>query len=100
MRTRSLLCNPLLQREHFSDLKIETKPAAWQAKMYQTDKYAHELRYLLVKVTATGMIYKLLMFGIDIDSNQFSRLFISLANLFTSVKRQETAGIKGKICYR
>ena len=55
--------------------------------MYQTDKYAHELRYLLVKVIAAGMIYKLLMFGIDTDSNQFSRLFISLADRFMSVKK-------------
>lgn len=55
--------------------------------MYQTDKYAYELRYLLVKVTATGMIYKLLMFGIDIDSNQFSRLFISLADFSMSIKK-------------
>ena len=62
--------------------------------MYQTDKYAHELRYLLVKVTSTGMIYKLLMFGIDTDSNQFSRLFISLTERFSSLKRQETGDKK------
>jgi len=72
------------------------KPELEQTKMYQTDKYAHELRYLLVKVIATGMIYKLLMFGIDTDSNQFSRLFISLADRFMSVKKHETCGIKRK----